>query len=626
VVEGEAVDRADPREAGASVTVVPLDERLPPGSDVGDAVARSPGTTVRRLGGLGSFAAVSVRGSDLRQVQVHLDGLPLNPDGSAAVDLAALPLQALGRVEVWRGAAPPELAASPIGGAVNLRTRTEPVPLTMTLVAGSWTTLRAGLRGSATLGGVQVLGGASAWTSQADFVAFDDNNTPYNRIDDRLRRREGNARRQASGLIRLRGSRDPRWSVLAAATLRDEGLPGPIGGSPQGRLGTGWALLGGRWAGGPLSSLSTWAQLRDTRMQPPSGSPSRQRQGQVGLLGTTGAAVHPQLRLGLTGQARLDLQGVPGTGELPLRVAGVGLAHARWSPRPDLVLEPVVHTQLWTDRGFPDDAPEQATRLALNPRLTVRLDASDTVVLHAAGGRAVRPPDFLELFGDRGVVVGNSALRPERSLWADAGVRVLGERTTLELSAFAQDTVDRIVFVQNSASTLVPVNTEPSLSAGLELGAETTWREHADARLNLTWTETRVHGGGTTQGKRLPRIPRLAGHLDLGVRPVAEIRLGADLDVVSGNPWDIANLVVAPARILGGASIRYTPGGRAPSLHLAVRNITNTLAQPGPADPRYPDGPRVLRPITDFAGYPLPGRTLLIGLTWTPRAPRSSTP
>ena len=614
VVEGEPIERADPRQAGASVTVVPLDERLPPGSDAGDAVSRAPGTTVRRLGGLGSYSAVSIRGSAMRQVQIHLDGLPLNPDGSSAVNLSALPFEALRRVEVWRGAAPAELAASPIGGVVDLRTRDEPVPLPLTAEASSWSSLRAGVRGGARLGGTDLLGGASGFTTRADFLAFDDHNTPFNRIDDRLRRRTSNQRSQASGLLRLSGG-EGSWSALLAGTFRDESLPGPIGGTPQGALTTGWLLAGAQSRVAPGTTLRAWSQLRHETRTPLDAVPNRQVQAQAGTMASTLGSVRPDLVLGATGQVRLDVQRTLGASDAPTRLTATAVAHARWSPTDTLLIEPVVHTQAWLDRGFGEDR----LRLAVNPRATARLDLGDHVVGHAAGGYAIRPPDFLELFGDRGAVQGRADLLPERSLWADAGVRVLGEVSTLEVAAFAQDTTDRIVFVQNSDRTLVPINSDPSLAAGVELGVETTAWDRVDARLAATWTETWVHAGPYT-GKRLPRIPRLAGILDLGLRPTDTIRLGLDLDLVTGNTWDQANLFWAPTRALAGASVRYTPGGPLPAITLAVRNLTDTLAQAGPANPLDPDGPRAMRPITDFAGYPLPGRTLLLGLTWTPAA------
>ena len=119
-------DRDPGSNTSASVTVVAVDETLSAAEDVAGVVESASGTVVRRLGGLGDYAAVSIRGSSFRQVQVYLDGVPLNPDGSSAVNLSELPLSAFSRVEIYRGNAPPRFGAAPIGGVLNLVTADTP--------------------------------------------------------------------------------------------------------------------------------------------------------------------------------------------------------------------------------------------------------------------------------------------------------------------------------------------------------------------------------------------------------------------------------------------------------------------------------------------------------------------
>ena len=102
VVRDKRLAAPDAQSTSAAVTVIEVDERIPASWDVGAAVDSASGTTVTRLGGLGDFSAVSIRGSSTRQVQIHLDGIPLNPDGSSSVNLSELPLQAFERVEVYR--------------------------------------------------------------------------------------------------------------------------------------------------------------------------------------------------------------------------------------------------------------------------------------------------------------------------------------------------------------------------------------------------------------------------------------------------------------------------------------------------------------------------------------------
>ena len=60
--------------------MIPLGPLLSPGEDLGSALEEVAGTRVRRMGGAGSFTALSLRGSSYRQVEYYLDGLPLNPE------------------------------------------------------------------------------------------------------------------------------------------------------------------------------------------------------------------------------------------------------------------------------------------------------------------------------------------------------------------------------------------------------------------------------------------------------------------------------------------------------------------------------------------------------------------
>lgn len=608
VVLGERKSRSDWDVAGESVTVVPIDRRLMAGSEVGDAVARAPGTHVRRLGGLGSFSAVSLRGSAMRQVQVHLDGIPLNPDGGGAFNLSMIPMETLESVAVWRGAAPPALSTSPIGGVVNLRTEQSASPFTISVDGGSWGHLRGLMTGAIVRGDTHILGGAYAQTSQANFEAFDDNNTPTIRIDDRIRNRENNDRTQAGGV--LVGERGP-WRSVVTGTVREEGVAGPIGGLPDGRLRTLWGMASGSYRPNAFSTVRGWGLARD-ELRSRAGIPSQQtRLFQGGVHAHTSVLVG-QAEVGLSGEVRGDAYTTPTDETSASRLTTTFVPSIRWFYNAWGAVEPVAHTQLWLERSDGINV----LKAAFNPRLSFIHAIGPRWRIHAAGGRAVRPPDFIERFGDRGSSIGRPDLQTERSVWADIGIRYVRDELQAEASAFVSDADNRIIFIQTGDRRLVPINSDPSTIAGLE-AMFTTMFERTDARLSLTWTESRTRSGPLS-GRRLPRVPRFSTQADVGVHPHERVRLGVHADIIAGNAWDQANLLVAPPRFLFGTQVRWDPPSPWPRVEIAIRNIENRLVSPGPADPLYPDRGRILRPMTDFAGYPLPGRTVLVRLTWRP--------
>ena len=70
-----------------------------------DVLAEATGVHVKRLGGLGAFSTISLRGSSADQVEVYLDGVScLNAAFGGGVDLGNLPLAHVGQIEVYRGA------------------------------------------------------------------------------------------------------------------------------------------------------------------------------------------------------------------------------------------------------------------------------------------------------------------------------------------------------------------------------------------------------------------------------------------------------------------------------------------------------------------------------------------
>ena len=85
-----------------------------------DVLAEATGVHVKRLGGLGAFSTLSLRGSSAEQVEVYLDGILLNTAFGGGVDLSILPLAHVGQIEVYRGAG---AGGNGLGGTVHVRTR-----------------------------------------------------------------------------------------------------------------------------------------------------------------------------------------------------------------------------------------------------------------------------------------------------------------------------------------------------------------------------------------------------------------------------------------------------------------------------------------------------------------------
>jgi vitamin B12 transporter len=632
VIDDADAETTDPQETSASVTVIEVDDSLPAASDVSTVVDSASGTTVQRLGGLGDFSGVSIRGSTMRQVQVSLDGVPLNPDGSGAVNLSSLPLWAFERVEIYRGNAPPELAAAPIGGVVNLRTGS-PNGLGVSLTAGSLRTGHGTVVAAGDRGPFEGLFIVDGFRTDGDFVYFNDNGTEYNLDDDSFETRLNNEKAQVNAHMRLRVGDDRlRLTLMEALLVRDEGLPGHAG-SPTSsvHLSTRRSLTSavvdrspGLWS----TRLMGWALVLDETFD--------DRQGEIGL-----GSQHTSSRfnaLGLTGTTR----GALGSFAVPALTVAVRtdryastdlVSHtsttaSRWALTPSasadvwLFSDSLTLTGVMSGLVLDSVAGQDADRLRFAaPRGGVLYRPIPNLAFKANAGRYLRPPDFTELFGDRGAMLGNPNLREERGVQADVGVRGVSPSSwrvqgTAEVAGFWNAVDGMIVYVQNSQRTAVPLNLEDAWIRGVE-AALTLQLGPVDSQSNLTrtWSENRSQNPQYA-GNQLPRVPNWEAYQRTAVS-FRGLRVGHSFSYTDGNMWDRTNWYRASPRPVHGAFVQVTPKAPWPSIELDVLNATNRIVETVPRNPLDPsDEATVQQPLTDFVGYPLPGRTLLLTLRW----------
>lgn len=665
LVEDERIqDRVEPMDTSASVTVIELDETVSASMDVGQVVEQASGTTVVRLGGLGDWSGVSIRGSSFRQVQVYLDGVPLNPDGSAAVNLSELPLGAFQRVEVWRGNAPPQFGSLPIGGVINLVTGDD-VPPRLHASVGQLGTFRVG--GNAGTSG-QLLGWDSdalliveGFRTRADFLYFSDNGTLYNLFDDAWLQRRRNDKAQASLTGRWRLHTGVGTLTLLDSFLqRDESIAGHIhAGEHDVALQTTRNLASLELARGSAldrSESRLWHQHRleyydDREGEVGTGSQLQRTQlDQLGLLHSQRFLVSDWLVPGFTASARVDRHQVEDElieelSDPAWRAQVSGSVHADlhlWSDR--LTVSPVL-AGTWLDSRklgavpFEDTpvAPEsRVAQGAFTPRLGLLLRPTSWLALKANGGRYLRPPDFTELFGDRGTVIGNSELVPESGWQWDFGGRVVAPDNrwvgaSLDLTQFYVVSRDRIVLVQNSQRTSVPQNVGKAWVQGLETALTLDLLGVLDSTTSYTWTLSfnRLSDPAYADNQ-LPRIPTHELQQRSSLHWQERVRVGHGFSFTSGSYWDTTNWYLSTPRRFHDLFLRVQPGPERspwPSVELSVLNLLDTTTEVVPRN-RLDDEDEgwIVQPVTDFAGYPLPGRTWMFTLRWEPPSRTEKTP
>lgn len=581
---------ADPT---AAATVIDTGRFAGEAKTVAELIATSPGVAVSQYGGLGQLATVSIRGASAAQVEVFLDGVPLNTAAGGGVDLSRIPRAWIERIEVVRGSEGAVYGVGALGGAVNIVTRRA--------VAGAWSAeASAGsfdtLAGSADLSiggsGWSLLGAAAIDYTGGRFTYLFDPRPALEGDTPVERERAHNASFVGGGLAKL-GAAIGEGQLEAVLQLsggrRD--LPGsPYHLTPDDAQRDARVALLTRFSR-PLAGgldLIVAVSARHDRLDvevapdPPARERDLQASGSAELAWTRGGS-SLSLRAEAGGE-RLDVDGAPGhaRGTFALTLAeDLALGGDR------VRLTPVLR---WDLQG-----PFQGVSAKLGG--SVRL--AGPLSLRAGVGRSFRIPSFAELYLSQGALAPNPELLPESSWSVDASLVAEGPLGLAAVTGFAQLYRDLIVYEPDSFRRLKPFNDGKAAARGIEVEVAST--PAGPARLSAsaayTWlaTET-LRGDEAVLGKDLPHRARHRLFARLGVAP-GPFAAHAEVQYVSSQYQDRRNspglLVPAAFTVQGGASLRVW---RSPDAHvgLEIRNVLDD------------------RSLQDGFGNPLPGRMVML--------------
>jgi iron complex outermembrane receptor protein len=623
-------------------TSVDVRERGRVVESVADVLQEVPGLAPRRSGDGLAPTALTLRGAPAAHVTVALDGVVLNDASSDGVDVSLLPPAMLERADVYRGAAPVRLGLAGLGGAVELITRAP------TAAPSAWLSAGYGMFGqrrgavvlSASTRGVSTLLALGYRGTNGDFTFYSDRGTElFTGDDDPNARRVNNAADALDVLGRACVANGAaRGCGLVLVGVRERGLPGPGAAQLTSPSLAQRRALGRLWYRAPIEAgtvelygaiAARGDHFRDYQGEAMPGVPVDARGEDTGLeAGILGDLRAGSLRVEPVARARHEsysgssYDGGPGLDAS--RMTGLLGADATLTLGA-LQLCPAFALEGVGDVARQDRAATPGPRVLLSPRVGVRWRVAPSVDLRANASHLERAPTLPELYGIGGALRGNPALVPETSDNADAGVVVHARARDVELrveaAGYARSAHDLIVLLRSGVVSLKPFNLRGAEIYGAETSVRLAYRRAAALVLGYAYTSAITRSDAPeVDGRRVPAIPEhdLYARLEGALGPV---RAWFDVSYTSGVYYDQANFSAAPPRaLLGGAVVVALPF--APGLSVTALG-TNLLDQRDATVTVYQGPPRDIRqPIADFAGYPLPGRSVFVSVAFTTeRAP-----
>jgi outer membrane cobalamin receptor len=596
-----------------------------------------PGVRVRRLGAEGTFSTLSIRGATSNQVAVVLAGVPLTGAADPSFDLATLPLWPGASVHAYRTFAPASIGGGYLGGVAvidPIASSNAPTSTPHTEVydsVGSFGALRMRVADVRSIGGGwKVATGLSAGRADDDFAFVDPTGGPGKEIDST---RKNSAFAQIGGIVQARRDVDA-WTLLVTALASDrrDGVAGtferPTNATRLFRDRELFAVEArhgddaGRWL------VRAWTRRDGQRFEDPFGE-----EGGLGLAGVArqrtdafGATLGRSLRFGETSPLVIDLRleeeledahtvstlDVEGTRRRTRLGAAVD---ATWKPIDAWSIVAAARADLRRDVDVVASKEDEILPAA---HWGLEYRPIDGLSLLAHGGAVARPPSFIELLGDGGAIEAAPGLKSEHALAIDGGARAQGSmgalRWNAELVGYALRMTDLIVVLPRGVGTLRAENVGDATAFGTEtsLGAELgPLRIVASHTLLVTKDRST---DAAARGNPLPGRPEHDLTLDLLAR-IDRLTLRYGLDVVSSTTLDRAATITVPTRTWHtiGATFTITREIK------AIGEIANVFDQRS-GDVVYASGPPTIfarYPISDFVGYPIPGRRWTIAVRGT---------
>jgi outer membrane receptor protein involved in Fe transport len=527
-------------QIGSSVTVVDKQAIEDEGAEtLAGSLRNVPGVAINRTGQLGAVTSAFIRGGNSNYDLVMIDGIPMN-DFGGGFDLAPLPVDGVGSVEVTRGPESALYGMNAVAGVINVVSEPGEGPPHFSFLGegGSHDTWRISTGGAGLDHGISWAYNLSRLSTQG--MVPDD------------------TYRNQTSFVSLGYSRSPRrkFNVHFFGDAGREENPGPWGSDPDG-------LYPGIAASATLQKQDLFGyqanyteQFSSRFQQVTTVSAATDQFGFPSAFGnsfTKNVRIVANTRSELTLSAKdvlvagfeydreefkdtfvADASGVPFV--LP-RDTFAFFAENRWNAGNRWFLSTGLRVDTIQTGDLPADEVNAsrpfipATSITqVDPRVSVAYLARQSSAgilgitrIHSSFGTGIRPPDGFELG-----FTNNPQLKPERNISFDGGVeqRFFNDKAVFDVTYFYNRYKDQIVTLGGSfanLSTFSSANIANSRSYGLENSVRLHPIRSLEVMAEYTWLNTAIlalNGSDEVQlpfsvGQQLIRRPRNSAGYDV---------------------------------------------------------------------------------------------------------------
>jgi outer membrane cobalamin receptor len=586
------------KDLPTNVSVITREEIAKSGAqNVEEVLKNILGVDVRRYGTLGAPSYISLRGCDAYQTLVMVDGRSINSISDGIADLNQVPINNIERIEVVRGPASALYGANALGGVVNIITREakeEKVTFDVNVSGGSF--------------GTQI--------SQLNFGTKDTNVKTYftasKNICDGWRENSGCNSDNFTGRLTYDAGRTGNFEFRGGYYSGNLGLPGP------------------NYKIDPV----TGERIMLDEKEASDPSENQEDEKKYGVLEYSNIGENSKLLLRVYGSndqmtdrdplssSDVLYENTTQGGAVQLDTLygitlGMDIHQDKYRQTDEITSETMISKRNSNSSIFAQEVlsfkPFTATMGVrydyhsvyggqIDPRLSLVCQPGEILKLSFNVGRAFRAPTFSDLYQPYAVYPGYSAegnpnLKPETALAYDLGSEFhLSNHFLWRGTFFHTDIKDLIEWATNPAGIFIPSNVAKAYTQGIEV----EFIHQITQRLSQSANYTYLYSAGEEENENryeiAPYKPQNRVNWRINYSHNSGLNIGLGAEYV-GEQWSGAGRTGdrLPAYLL--FNLRIAQKIRSLEAYITLDNIFD-------------------RKYETVFGYPMPGRTIMAGISW----------